>query len=209
MTEQLEFDGFIKHKYELKIKQDSYPDSPREWDNLGSFYTTKNNRYIEREISIYDYERDEEFDFGSDADNDIERLSKLGYIAIPVSIYDHSSWTVFTGVASGWDSGCIGFYVVSREKIREYFGCKRISKKLLVKVISIMVEEVKTFDRFVQGEVWGFEISKDGELLDSCCGFYEEDDFETFQNYVRSYFPDEANITEEQFKQAWEDRQWN
>lgn len=202
MTEQLEFDGFIKHKYELKIKQDSYPDSPREWDNLGSFYTTKNNRYIEREISI------EEFDFGSDADNDIERLSKLGYIAIPVSVYDHFGWTVFTGVASDWDSGCIGFYVVSREKIREYFGCKRISKKLMERVKNVLENEVKTFDRFVQGEVWGFEIIKDGELLDSCWGFYEEDDFETFQNHMMSYFPSEANITEEQFKQAWEDRQW-
>lgn len=209
MTEQLEFDGFIKHKYELKIEQESHLGSPREWDNLGSFYTTKNNRYIEREISIYDYERDEEFDFGIDADSDIERLSKLGYIAIPVSVYDHSGWTVFTGVASGWDSGCIGFYVVSRERIREEFGCKRISKKLLAKVNSIMEKEVKTFNQFVQREIWCYEITKDGELLDSCGGFYEEDDFETFQNHMMSYFPSEANITEEQFKQAWEDRKWN
>lgn len=202
MAEQLEFDGFIKHNYTLRIIQDSYPESPRKWDNLGSFYTTKNNSYIEREITI------EDFDFGSDADSDTERLSKLGYIAIPVSVYDHSGWTVFTGVANGWDSGCIGFYVVSREKIREYFECKRISKKLLAQVKSILESEVKTFDHYIQGEVWGFEIIKDGEYLDSCWGFYEEDDFETFQNHMMSCFPSEANITEEQFKQAWEDRQW-
>ena len=208
MAEQLEFDGFIKHNYTLRIIQDSNPESSREWDNLGSFYTTKNNGYIKREISIYDYEQDEEFDFGSDVDSDTERLSKLGYIAIPVSVYDHSSWTVFTGVANGWDSGCIGFYVVSREKIREDFGCKRISKKLLERVKNILEDEIKTFDRYIQGEVWGFEITKDGEHLDSCWGFYEEDDFETFQNHIRLYFPSEANITEEQFKQAWEDRQW-
>ena len=198
MAEQLEFDGSIK----LKIEQDSTPDSPREWDNLGSFYTTKNNRYIKREIEI------EEFNFGSDADSDTERLSKLGYIAIPVSVYDHSGWTVFTGVSSGWDSGCIGFYVVSREKIRAIFGCKRISKKLLERVKSILELEVKTFDHYIQGDVWGFEISKNGEYLDSCWGFYEEDDFETFQNHMMSYFPSEANITEEQFKKAWEDREY-
>lgn len=198
MAEQLEFDGSIK----LKIKQDSNPDSPREWDNLGSFYTTKNNGYIRREITI------EDFDFGSDADSDTERLSKLGYIAIPVSVYDHSGWTVFTGVANDWDSGCIGFYVVSKKKIREYFECKRISKKLLERVKNVLENEVKTFDHYIQGDVWGFELTKDGEYLDSCCGFYEEDDFETFRDHMMSYFPSEANITEEQFKQAWEDRQW-
>ena len=209
MCEQLEFDGFIKHKYELKIKQDSYPESPREWSNLGSFYTTKNNRYISREIEIYDYERDEDFEFGSDADSDIERLSKLGYIAIPVSIYDHSSWTVFSGVANGWDSGCIGFYVVSREKIREDFGCKRISKKLLTRVKNIMEGEIKTFDRYIQGDVWGFKITKDDELLDSCWGFYEEDKFEDFRDLMMLYFPAEANISKEEFEKAWENRTWN
>lgn len=197
MCEQLEFDGFI----ELKIKQDNYPESPREWSNLGSFYTTKNNRYISREIEI------DGFEFGSDAGSDIERLSKLGYIAIPVSIYDHSSWTVFTGVANGWDSGCIGFYVVSREKIREDFKCKRISKKLLTRVKNIMESEIKEFDRYVQGEVWGFEITKDGELLDSCWGFYEQDKFEDFRDHMMSYFPAEVNISKEEFEKAWENRE--
>lgn len=198
-----------QHKYELKIKLDSAPESPRKWDNLGSFYTTKNNRYISREIEIYDYERDEEFDFGSDADSNIERLSKLGYIAIPVSVYDHSGWTVFSGVANGWDSGCIGFYVVSREKIREEFGCKRISKKLLTRVKNIMEWEIKTFNRYVQGEVWGFEITKDDEFFDGCWGFYEQDKFEDFRDNMMSYFPNEANIDEKKFEQAWENREWN
>lgn len=209
MYEQLEFDGFIKHKYELKIKQDSDPESPREWSNLGSFYTTKNNRYIRCEIEIYDYERDEAFEFGSDAGSDIERLSKLGYIAIPISIYDHSGWTVFSGVANGWDSGCIGFYVVSREKIREDFKCKRISKKLLTRVKNIMESEIKTFDRYIQGDVWGFEITKDGEFFDSCWGFYEQDKFEDFRDDMMSNFPAEVNIDEKKFEQAWENRTWN
>lgn len=209
MYEQLEFDGFIQHKYELKIKHDNDPESPREWSNLGSFYTTKNNRYISREIEIYDYERDEEFSFGSDADSDIERLSKLGYIAIPVSIYDHSGWSVFSGVANGWDSGCIGFYVVSREKIREDFECKRISKKLLTRVKNILENEIKEFDRYVQGDVWGFEITKDDEFFDSCWGFYEQDKFEDFRDHMMSCFPNEANIDEKKFEQAWEKREWN
>lgn len=203
MYEQLEFDGFIKHKYELKIKQDSDPESPREWSNLGSFYTTKNNGYIKREIEI------DNFSFGSDADSDIERLSKLGYIAIPVSIYDHSGWTVFSGVANDWDSGCIGFYVVSREKIREDFEYKRISKKLLTRVKNIMESEIKTFDQFIQGEIWCYEITKDGELLDSCCGFYEEDNLDDFRKHLEEYFPAEVNISKEEFEKAWESRTWN
>lgn len=209
MYEQLEFDGFIKHKYEIKFEQDKYPESPREWSNLGSFYTTKNNRYIEREIEIYDYEHDEDFEFGLDAGSDIERLSKLGYIAIPVSVYDHSGWTVFTGVANGWDSGCIGFYVVSHEKIREDFECKRISKKLLTRVKNIMESEIKTFDQFIQGEIWCYEITKDGELLDNCCGFYEEDNLDDFRKHLEEYFPAEVNISKEEFEKAWENRTWN
>lgn len=203
MYEQLEFDGFIQHKYELKIKHDSDPESPREWSNLGSFYTTKNNRYIRREIEI------EEFTFGSDAGSDIERLSRLGYIAIPVSIYDHSGWRVFSGVANGWDSGCIGFYVVSREKIREEFECKRISKKLLTRVKNILENEIKEFDRYIQGDVWGFEITKDNDFFDSCWGFYEQDKFEDFRDHMMLYFPNEANIDEKKFEQVWENREWN
>lgn len=203
MYEQLEFDGFIQHKYELKIKHDSDPESPREWSNLGSFYTTKNNGYISREIEI------DNFPFGSDADSDIERLSKLGYIAIPVSVYDHSGWRVFSGVANDWDSGCIGFYVVSREKIREDFECKRISKKLLTRVKNILENEIKEFDRYAQGDVWGFEITKDDEFFDSCWGFYEQDKFEDFRDHMMSYFPNEANIDEKKFEQAWEKREWN
>lgn len=40
----------------------------------------------------------------------------------------------------------------------------------------IMDLEVKTFDQYLRGEIYGFIIETvDGEHLDSCWGFYGED----------------------------------
>ena len=37
-------------------------------------------------------------------------------------------------------------------------------------------EEVKQYDQFLQGDVYGFElIGPDGEKIDSCWGFYGSD----------------------------------
>ena len=54
---------------------------------------------------------------------------------------------------------------------RDEWGVKRISKKIREKVFEVLQAEVKEYDYYLRGEVYGYEITKDGKDIDSCWGF--------------------------------------
>lgn len=200
MTEmvQLELDGIINQKLEnwkLKIEYDSYPDSPRNWNNLGKFLTGKWNQYVSNEmedLSLSDI-------YSGNIEKDLESLHKLGYIAFPVSVYDHSGWTIFLGRANDWDSGIIGFYTFNIEEMKKEYGWKKMTKKRESFLEKIAESEIKVFDDYVQGNVYGFTLSKNGEEIDSCWGFYGDN----FLEDMRDHFPTEFtnNFTLDEIKQ--------
>ena len=114
MEEQLELDGIIDHskdKWELKITRDDFSDSPREWDNLGTICVSKNCRYVEDEAKLNDSLN------WSNREEDLAILESKGYVALPLSVYDHSGVTIYIGEkCDKWDSGQVGWYIVSKEK---------------------------------------------------------------------------------------------
>jgi hypothetical protein len=86
-----------------------------------------------------------------------------------------------TGFSCGWDSGQVGHIYVSLEKIREEYSCKRVSKKMRERIEGYLKGEVETYDKYLTGDVYGFNIvreDEDGEEvhIDSCWGFYGYDD---------------------------------
>jgi len=73
----------------------------------------------------------------------------------------------------------IGWIVADKEKIRNEFNVKRISKKLEEKVKEILRNEVKIYNDYLMGNIYCYNvINKDGEIIDNCGGFYGND-FET------------------------------
>jgi len=166
--------------YLIEIEQDMYPESPRMWDNLGTIVCF-HNRYTLGDKNDYD----------SDDYNGWDEMEKVivknedTSVILPIFMYEHSGITInTTGFSCPWDSGKIGFTFVSKEKVRKEYGVKRISKKLLERITGILVNEVKTYDQYLTGDVYGFKISKISECnlghehteeLDSCCGFYGQD----------------------------------
>lgn len=104
------------------------------------------------------------------------RLNKLyeNYELLPLYLYDHSGITMNTsGYHCPWDSGQVGWIYISKEKIRKEYKVKRISKKLMEKVRQALIQEVETYDEYLRGEIYGYEVlDADGEHLDSCWGFY-------------------------------------
>jgi len=201
---QLELPNIIdysKDKWELKIKYDEFTDSPREWDNLGQICVSDRCRYT-----------NDESGFGGDdvltwcdEKKDLETLEKMGYIVLPLSYYDHSGVSIYVGgKCDAWDSGRLGWYIVSKDKIRKEYGVKRISSKLRKKVESIMVNEVETFNHYINGEVYGFTLKHNDEEVDSCGGFYEDDnEYNGFIRDMYEYFPSEFTnaFTVEQAKE--------
>lgn len=99
-------------------------------------------------------------------------------VVLPVYLYDHSGITISTGAFTcPWDSGQIGFIFVTKDQARKAWDRKRISKKLLGQLIEALECEVKTYNHYLTGDVWGYEIvTASGEHVESCWGYFGEED---------------------------------
>jgi hypothetical protein len=66
--------------------------------------------------------------------------------------------------------------MVDREKALKEFGKKRLTKQLKQKLYNIIEGEVKTYNQYLAGDVYGYVVSNDNEPIDSCWGFYSQAD---------------------------------
>ncbi len=109
----------------------------------------------------------------------VDMITKDGAVVLPLYLYDHSGITMSVSKFScPWDSGQVGFIYMTREDIRKNWGVKRVTKKLLEQAKDLMVSEVKEYDYYLTGQVYGFiveapasEDEDEGKQLDSCWGF--------------------------------------
>jgi hypothetical protein len=156
----------------LKVLHDSSADSPREWDNLGTMVCFHNR-----------YDLGDNHNYNSDDYNNWEEMKKAiekeenTAVILPLYLYDHSGISISTGAFScRWDSGQIGFIFISKEKAVQEFGGKIVTAKLKERLVGILEGEVETYDQYVRGEVYGFQIvDEDDDIVDSCYGFYGTD----------------------------------
>jgi hypothetical protein len=168
---------FVKHlktikMNRLKVVHDSSADSPRSWDNLGKMICFHNR-----------YDLGDKHNYNADDYSGWEEMKKAiikeenPAVILPLYLYDHSGISISTSPFScRWDSGQIGFVLVSKKQVVEEFGGVRVSSKKRVKIESIIEAEVKTYTQYVEGEVYGFQIvDEDDEVIDSCYGFYGTD----------------------------------
>jgi len=167
----------------IEIVQEETPENPREWDNLGTMACFHNNYDLGDKQTEIDKE-----DYGSWDEMEAE-LNKRALIVIKLRLYDHSGITISASTGypynCRWDSGTVGFIYVTAKKIKEMYGVKRITKKTMEKVRAALMEEIKTYDQYITGEIYGFKKYKmitcktcshqEEEFLDSCYGFYGSD----------------------------------
>ena len=163
-------------KYELKIEQDTNPYSPREDDNLGRMICF-HKRYELGDKHDYISDR---YDSWDDLKNTLLEDFKGGVI-LPLYLYDHSGITISTSpFGCNFDSGCVGFICVSKDKIRK----DGIDE---TKVEQYLIDEVKVYDQYLTGDIWGYNVyeittcslgHEHKELVESCYGFYGHDECE-------------------------------
>jgi hypothetical protein len=162
----------FRHKTENKIFeifQDQSSDNPRTWDTLGTIYAT-HSRY-----NFADRNANE---------HDLERAKKDG-VVLNLYLYDHSGLKLSTQpFADPWDSMQIGYVYVTKEKIEKEYNVKRITKKLRQQVENVLQSEIKTYNDYVSGNVYGFVVSEIKKCsldvehkthIDSCWGFFGTD----------------------------------
>jgi hypothetical protein len=159
----------------LEIHHDSSPESPREWDNLGTM-AVFHKRYSfgdEVDISGDDYNSWDEMEAA------IKEKFKPAAI-LPIYMYDHSGVTInTTGFSCQWDSGQVGF-IFTTQKQMDLLGVTIKNGQTWGEFVEDMENqlrgEVETMDQYISGEVYGFVVKdQDGEEQDSCWGFYGDD----------------------------------
>lgn len=158
----------------IEILYDRDPMNPRtEFDNLGTMCCTHKRYQLGDKDTGYSLGA-----AGSWAAEEAAISAKFDVaVILPIYMYDHSGQTVQTTPFScPWDSGQIGFIWVSKEKARKEYGWKVLTKARLAKLTEYLVGEVKTFDQYLRGDVYGYKIlDQDGDEVDSCWGFFGED----------------------------------
>jgi hypothetical protein len=65
---------------------------------------------------------------------------------------------------------------VTKAAIREEYGWKRVTAKRAATVRGRLIGEVNTYDLFITGQVYGYEVTDDNDdCIDSCWGFITDD----------------------------------
>ena len=153
--------------YTATLYYDSDPESPADWDNLGTITYAKRSSYTLGYKGV-----------DSDEDAEIARKVESGeYIGIPVYAYVHGQATIRAGYNNPfgcpWDSGRSGWVYVSRADALKEVGGTKMSKKKRATIERILRGEVNTFATYLEGSVYGIVITDpDGEEVDSVWGVY-------------------------------------
>lgn len=160
---------------ELNVFRDTDPMDPREWSNLGKMVCFHRRYRLGDEHPF----RQEDWDSWRDMQEHMEK--ELGAVVLPLYLYDHSGITMscepFYCI---FDSGQVGLIYAPIDDIRkEYSFDGDLTPELREKVVSLLKHEVSTYDQYLRGDVWSFSITENGEWLDSCGGFFSEDEART------------------------------
>lgn len=122
-----------------------------------------------------------------------EKLDEIA-IVLPLYLYDHGGITMRTSSFScPWDSGQVGFIYALKTKVLEECGGDSDEEKLQTGV-KILTGEVESYDQYLRGDIWGFQMEKaklppdvdvneldpndntlDWEDHESCWGFHGND----------------------------------
>lgn len=161
----------------LIIVQDSGIESPRSWDNLGTFISTCGNGDNTDFRFGNNYESRQ--DFIEKGETEIRKYFKDVAVVMAVHKYSHSGvgYSTSNGYPYNcpWDSGTVGFIFATKKDIRDNWGIKRVTKKYIEQTEDILASEIETFSQWSNGDIVGFRIEENGEETDSCYGFYGYD----------------------------------
>lgn len=188
MSETFTIDG-----YTVKIEPEDYPLNPRtEFDNVSEMVcwhrrynlgdkqpTCSPDEYLHKMMSEREYRLHRKFVPEEIKQEDLKAYIDKHFLVLPLYLYDHSGLSISTeSYSCPWDSGQVGFIYVERENT-EYSDPE-----------AGLRGEVKTYDQYLQGDVWRYIIeAPDGEILDSCSGFYGFDHCKSEAKHIVSGYP--------------------
>lgn len=177
---EYEYATVEKNGVTLTIWQDSNGSNPREWDNLGTMLCG-HGRY---NLGDKTFDSDNYSDWEEVLKGEVGSLKDLIYL--PLYLYDHSGITMSTTKFNDeWDSGQVGWIYVTKEQARKELGKKRLTKELQERIIDILKNEVRTYDLYLTGEIYGYTLEdEENNFEDSCGGFFGDSDIKYMKEHV-------------------------
>jgi hypothetical protein len=120
--------------------------NPREWnENLGTMLCF-HRRYILGDRNPY---KSEYYTGWNDFAKSLLTVHDVA-LMLPIYMYDHSGITIsHKPFSCPWDSGQIGWIFVNKDRVRREFGVKRISKKVMDKVRSVLIAEIEDYNEYL------------------------------------------------------------
>jgi len=169
-------------KFELEIVQDTDPESPRTWDNLGTMVCF-HKRYELGDKTDY---RTEDYDSWEELKEGI--IKNEGEVVIlPLYLYDHSGITISTSpFGCNWDSGQIGWVFIDEKQLQYITGDSSGHNETNLE--EIIDSDVKTYDQYITGEVYRYTIyeietcslgHEHKNYVEGCGGYFGEEECES------------------------------
>jgi hypothetical protein len=150
--------------------------------NLGDVQFTDPIDWLERTLNVRprgEYNNVRLYDL------ELKFLNK--FVAKKLYLYDHSGITISTSPFScPWDSGQVGYIYMTKKKAISIWGRRNYKAKAL----ELIEAEVKEYDQYLRGDVYGYSFIDDDNNLDGCWGFLGTD---WAKNGLKDSLPEEAH----------------
>lgn len=154
MEQEIDYKG-----YKIKIRQQDYPESPKDWDNDEAFLVY-NHRNFQVEMEGFNVSDISDYIQSLSHPNDEYDVKDFGaYYIFPVEACIHSgiSLSLFTGTKTcQWDSSVSGYVLV--KKTNGYLQGTELVTEYMAKARAEGLLEL--WNQYLSGEVYGFIIEK-------------------------------------------------
>lgn len=104
----------------------------------------------------------------------LEKDFGKGFIYLPLYLYDHSGISMSTArnypFNCPWDSGQVGVIVMSLSDVAKEYPDGPF-EEAIQQAYKCLEWEVKEYNRFLTGEVYGYVITHEDRLIETCWGF--------------------------------------
>lgn len=173
IVESFEVNGLV-----VNIHPDPEPMNPRdekEFNGLGTLMICFHRKYKLGDEHLFEFS-----DYNSWEELEEAIIKEYKPVVIKtLYLYDHSGITMATKpFGCRWDSGQVGFILMTPESVRTNMQVKRITKKIIAAVDSWVESDVKHYDNYLTGNYYGYTIMRksenedeDSEEVDACWGF--------------------------------------
>jgi hypothetical protein len=123
------------------------------------------------------------------SDKDLMSLTERNHLIMPLYLLDNSGIAISTrDFHDRWDSGQVGWTYASYAEVAKEYG--DASPENIERARGLLNSEAETYDYYLRGECYGFQLFRDGVEEDSCWGFLGS--FDEAKKAIREYIPEDA-----------------